>query len=83
MHTAYDPFAVPLYAAYPDRRYMPASLSAFLELVTTEFRSAKADPATAADPAPNATADPTQANAAPDANATPNAAATTPNTSPD
>lgn len=44
VHPAYDPLQVPLYAAYPDRRYMPASLSAFLELVTTEFSPTQAAP---------------------------------------
>ena len=32
VHDEYDPFEVPLYAVYPDRRYMPAALDAFLRL---------------------------------------------------
>lgn len=36
-HPRYDPLEVPLYAAYPDRRYMPAALTAFLELASETF----------------------------------------------
>ena len=37
VHRDYDPLEVPLYAAFPDRRTMPAALSAFLETVTQHF----------------------------------------------
>ena len=36
-HPRYDPLEVPLYAAYPDRRYMPAALTAFLALASETF----------------------------------------------
>ncbi len=36
-HPRYDPLEVPLYGAYPDRRYMPAALTAFLALASEAF----------------------------------------------
>jgi DNA-binding transcriptional LysR family regulator len=42
VHPAYDPLAVPLYAAYPNRRYMPAALTAFLQLAGERFGGAEA-----------------------------------------
>ena len=36
---AYDPLTVPLYAAYPDRRFLPASTLALLDHVASAFRS--------------------------------------------
>lgn len=37
VHPAYDPLRVPLYAAYPNRRYMPAALNMLLELAAECF----------------------------------------------
>jgi DNA-binding transcriptional LysR family regulator len=36
---AYDPLTVPLYAAYPDRRFLPASTVALLDHVSSAFGS--------------------------------------------
>ena len=35
---AYDPLTVPLYAAYSDRRFLPASTLALLDHVSSAFR---------------------------------------------
>lgn len=44
VHPAYDPLNVPLYAAYPNRRYMPAALSAFLQIAAKQFADAGDSP---------------------------------------
>lgn len=39
VHPDYDPLEIPLYAAYPDRRSMPAALTTFIEAVAAYFGS--------------------------------------------
>ena len=38
VHPTYDPLEVPVFAVFPDRRYIPAALSAFLDCATEALR---------------------------------------------